>query len=211
LFGPVGDQRYAGYARDILGSGQHLLELINDILDLSKAEAGRLELHEDEVEIGQVVQSAHRLIQDRAERARLQLVVDVDHDLPRLWADERKLTQILLNLLSNAVKFTLPGGRITVRATMDGSYRLALSVGDTGIGMTAADQSRALEPFGQVDSRLSRKYQGTGLGLPLVRAMTELHHGRLMIDSAPGRGTKVTVQFPVDRTILPRLAARQSA
>ena len=210
LYGPLGDPRYASYAKDIMSSGQHLLELINDILDLSKAEAGKMELNESAIEIGQAVEAALHLIGERAAQAGIALEVELGHDLPLLWADGRKLTQMLINLLSNAVKFTVAGGRVIVRGGIDGSARISVSVIDTGIGMTDTDLKRAMEPFGQVDNKLSRKYQGTGLGLPLVKAMADLHDAVLDIRSAPGFGTTVTLQFPSTRSILaPR--ARRSA
>jgi len=210
MFGPLGDPRYQAYAQDVQDSGQHLLALINEILDLSKAEAGRLELQEDRVAVDAVCDAALRLLGDRPARGGVDLRVDIDHDLPPIFADARKLTQVLVNLLSNAVKFTAAGGRITLRATMDGARRLALSVVDTGIGMRPDHLDVAFEPFGQVDTALNRKYQGTGLGLPLAKAMVELHGGRLMVDSAPGRGTVVTVLLPAER-MLAAPAMRQTA
>jgi two-component system, cell cycle sensor histidine kinase PleC len=209
-FGPIGDPRYEGYTRDILKSGQHLLELINDVLDLSKAEAGRMELHEAEVEIAAVMTAARLLIRERAERAQIAMEFTLEESLPLFWADQRKLVQILVNLLSNAVKFTVAGGRVLVRARMDGA-RLLLSVADTGIGMTPSDLQRAMEPFGQVDTALNRKYEGTGLGLPLVKLLADLHDARLAIDSKAGVGTTVTLQFPVDRTIPRPQAQRRTA
>jgi signal transduction histidine kinase len=197
--GPIGSPRYRGYARDIHDSGMHLLEIINDILDLAKAEAGKLELDEDWVNVGDAVASACRLIGPRAERAQLSIVEAVPADLPALWADERKLKQILLNLVSNSMKFTPAGGRITLSASFDPTGALSVVVQDTGIGIAGADLERVLEPFVQVENNLTRSHQGSGLGLPLAAKMTEMHGGKLSIESQLGRGTRVSLAFPLNR------------
>ncbi|GEO36564.1 signal transduction histidine kinase [Skermanella aerolata] len=193
-FGPVGDQHYVGYVSDIHRSGHLLLDIINDILDLSKIEAGRMELHRETVDIRDVVESCQRLIVGRADAAGLILGVEwsVQGGLS-LQADGTKLKQVLLNLLSNAVKFTPRGGRVTVAIRSLPGGRLELSVADTGIGMSAAELEIAMEPFRQVENSHTRKYQGTGLGLPLVKALVELHGGEFYVESAPGFGTKATV------------------
>jgi signal transduction histidine kinase len=211
IFGPLGDSRYRDYARDIRDSGQHLLTLINDVLDVSKVEFGKVELLEETVDVMGVVESCIRLMRERAETAGIRLQQELPRNLPQIQADSRRLKQILLNLLSNAVKFTPPGGRVTLRAN-DGADGLRLVVEDSGIGIAAADLEKALRPFGQIDSRLARKYQGTGLGLPLARSMTELHGGKLVLESTPGHGTTATVWLPASRIlspagILPRVAA----
>ncbi len=203
LFGKMGDDRYRDYAKDVHNSGRHLLELINDILDLSKIEAGKLDLREDEVDVGHVLTNCERLVRERAQEAGVILNVDASGALPRLAADETKLKQILLNLLSNAVKFTPAGGRVTLAAALNETGELALRVGDTGIGMKESDIPIALQPFRQIDNQLSRKYAGTGLGLPLTRALVEMHDGRLEITSAPGKGTTVIVVLPASRLRLP--------
>jgi signal transduction histidine kinase len=210
IFGPLGDARYADYAHDIRDSGLHLLNLINDVLDVSKVEFGKVELIEETVDIGNVVESCARLMRDRADAAGLRLTLEVPEVLPQLQGDSRRLKQILLNLLSNAVKFTPTGGRVTVRAATvpDG---FCLTVEDTGIGIAAADIDKAMRPFGQIDSRLARKYQGTGLGLPLACSMTELHGGRLELVSAPGRGTMATVWLPRSRVIEPAGISRTAS
>jgi len=205
--GPLGTVRYREYARDIHDSGAHLLGIINDILDLSRAEAGKLELSESWVEIGAAVEGSCRLIAPRAERAALALVSRVGKNLPRVWADERKLKQILLNLMSNAVKFTLPGGQIEIGATFDQKLGIEIEVSDTGIGIAAHDLSRVMEPFVQVENSLSRRHQGSGLGLPLAAKMTEMHGGKLAIVSEPGRGTRVSLTLPLARVELPQVAA----
>ncbi|MGE5147793.1 MAG: PAS domain-containing sensor histidine kinase, partial [Candidatus Eiseniibacteriota bacterium] len=197
-FGPLSDI-YLTYAHDIRESGRHLLTIINDILDMSKIEAGRQPLHESDVSIPTVIAATLRLIGARAEEAGIEIAVRVPPDIPWLRADERLLKQMLLNLVSNAVKFTPVGGRIVISAAITGSGMLAIAVADTGIGMDPKDIPTALAPFGQIDSALNRKFQGTGLGLPLVKSLAELHGGALAIESAPGAGTTVTLRFPGDR------------
>ncbi|HZS84592.1 MAG TPA: PAS domain-containing sensor histidine kinase [Stellaceae bacterium] len=203
IFGPIGSPQYLEYVGDVLDSAHHLLEVINDILDIAKAEAGKLELSEDEVDIVAIMRSATRLVQERAQRGEVAIHLRLPDDLPPLLADERKLKQILLNLLTNAVKFTPAGGSIEVTARLDGNGDLLVSVADTGIGIAAEDIATALAPFGQVDSKLNRKYEGTGLGLPLCNAMAKLHGGALAIDSVVGHGTTVTVRLPASRVRQP--------
>jgi signal transduction histidine kinase len=200
IFGRLGDERYVHYASDIRDSGQHLLTLINDVLDVSKIEFGKLELTEEPVDITTVLESCLRLMRDRAESAGLDLRAEIAHDLPFFQADARRLKQILLNLMSNAVKFTPHGGKVILRASLVGDG-LKIAVADTGIGIAAADLEKALRPFGQIDSRMARKYQGTGLGLPLTKSMIELHGGRLTLESEAGKGTTATVWLPRDRMV----------
>jgi signal transduction histidine kinase len=205
--GPIGKPQYRDYAKDIHDSGTHLLEIINDILDLSKAEAGKLDLDEDWVDVRDAVTSACRLIGPRAERAQLNVVERIPANLPALLADERKLKQILLNLVSNSVKFTPAGGRVEVSASFDPSVGLSIIVQDTGIGIPSADLQRVLEPFVQVENSLTRSYQGSGLGLPLAAKMTEMHGGELSIKSQLGRGTQVRLAFPLSRVAMKAAAA----
>ncbi|HNB25487.1 MAG TPA: ATP-binding protein [Alphaproteobacteria bacterium] len=200
LFGPLGSARYVGYAGDINGSAQHLLKIINDILDFSKIEAGEMHLEDGVVDIPEVLSFCQRLMQRRATESGLTLRSNVAADVPPVRADERKIKQALLNLLSNAVKFTPPDGLVVVDASVT-SGDLALTVSDTGIGIAPEQVDRALEPFAQIDNSLARPYDGTGLGLPLARALVELHAGRLAIDSALGEGTRVTITLPADRLI----------
>jgi signal transduction histidine kinase len=200
IFGKLGDERYVHYADDIRDSGEHLLTLINDVLDVSKIEVGKLELNEEPVDVAAVLESSMRLMRDRAEEAGLVLRAEIPRDLPFLQADARRLKQILLNLMSNAVKFTPAGGRIIVRAAVE-EKGLSIAVEDTGIGIAAEDLEKALRPFGQIDSRMARKYQGTGLGLPLTKSMIELHGGQLKLVSEVGRGTTATVWLPRERII----------
>ncbi len=207
LLGPMGNQQYFGYASDIHDSARHLLGLINDILDVSKIEAGKAALIEEEVVLDRVFDSAIRLIRERAQRAEVKLVTDFEDNLPPIRADERKLKQILINLLSNAVKFTPPGGRAELSARIAENRDLVIAVADTGIGIAAQDIERVMEPFGQVDSRMSRRFSGTGLGLPLSRSLAEMHGGSLVLESEPGKGTTVTVRLPAAR-FLPRPGAQ---
>jgi signal transduction histidine kinase len=199
MFGPLGATRYKEFAQDIHDSGMHLLSIINDILDLSRIEAGRLELHDETVSIGELFDAVQRIVRERVENAGLSITVEIPSGLPPIRADQRALKQILLNLLSNAVKFTPAGGRITLQATLEPDGGVAFRVRDTGIGIAAADLPKALEPFGQVDSSLARKYEGAGLGLPISRALVELHRGRFALASEPGIGTTVTFSLPADR------------
>ncbi len=195
LFGPIGGAHYKGYVNDILSSGQHLLALINDVLDMSKIEAGKMLLYREPLEVGPLVEDALPLVRNRAETSGLMLISDIGEDLPEVEADARALKQILLNLLSNAVKFTPAGGRVTVRARAeDGGVRL--SVEDTGIGIDPDDLPRLAAPFEQVESQHSKTTQGTGLGLALSKAFVELHGSNLTIESRPGQGTRVSFLLP---------------
>jgi signal transduction histidine kinase len=205
LFGPIENTRYREYLDDIHGSGTHLLCLINDILDVAKAESGKMELVEEDIAIDRAIESCVRLLHERAAQAKIAVKVTLQDNLPLLHADHRKLRQIVLNLLSNSVKFTPEGGRISVTASSDPLRGLTLTVADTGIGIAAEDISKALAPFGQVDSSLSRKHNGTGLGLPLSKALAEAHGGTLVLASQIGKGTEVTVTFPASR-LRPALA-----
>jgi PAS domain S-box-containing protein len=207
VFGSLGNDHYREYIADIHHSGQHLLKLINDILDVSKVEAGKIELHESEIDVAEVVAACIRLVNERAATGAVTILVDLPRDLPALYADEHRVKQILLNLLSNAVKFTPPKGTVTVRARADRMQGFAVEVVDTGIGIAAKDVPRAFEPFVQIDSALNRKAEGTGLGLPLSRALMALHGGSLDLISEPGKGTNVRVAFPVVRIIQRRRAS----
>ena len=211
-FGPVGTEQYRDYANDINESGQHLLGLINDILDLSKIESGAEDLHEEAIGVPQIAESALRLVQQRAARGAVTLEVDVPGDLPLLHADARKLKQILVNLLSNAIKFTEPGGQVSlsVRRARDRGHEFEIS--DTGIGIAHGDLQKIFAPFQQADSDLNRKYEGTGLGLPLTMALVEMHEASLTLESQLGVGTTVTVCFPPARTLhLPANAPARQA
>ena len=201
IFGPVGSDRYLSYAKDIRDSGKHLLDIINDILDLAKIEVGKFELHDEDCDVAAVIPSALRFVRDRAHTSGLRVEVQLPASLPMVRAETRALQQHLLNLLSNAIKFTPGGGRIEIGAGVAEDGRFFVSVSDTGIGMSPEDVPRALEAFGQIDNSLSRKYEGTGLGLPLVKAFAELHDGTIEIDSTPLVGTTVRVLLPKDRVL----------
>ena len=201
LFGPVGNPRYREYAEDIHNSGVHLLSLINDILDLSKIEAGHFKLHEDETELSHVVESAMRIVRHRAQQANIDLDCALPHPSPVIVADERALKQVLINLVSNAVKFSPDGGGISVTGQITAEC-LRISVTDRGCGISEDDIPRALTPFTQLDGSLSRQHEGTGLGLPLAKHLTELHGGALSIESEVGAGTTVHVDLPLSRVVM---------
>ncbi len=199
--GPIGTHDYRTYAEDIRLSGTHLLSLINDILDLSKIEANHFELHEEVFAVDQVWHEVGAILEESISVARLKLVDCIPDDLPLLRADPRAFRQIMLNLLSNAVKFTHEGGFVTIKALVDDEGRMVVNVTDTGIGIAAEDLETVLLPFKQVDSSLARKYEGTGLGLPLTQRLMQLHGGELQMESTPGVGTSVTLVFTADRLI----------
>ena len=213
MYGPLGDNRYVGYARDILSSGQHLLALINDILDMSKIEAGKMNLRFEAASMEEIAADALRLVTNRAETAGLHLELDFPI-LPDVEADYRAVKQILLNLLSNAVKFTPRGGRIVVRGetwTDQEGQQVRVSVEDTGIGISPEDLERLAKPFEQVESQNSKTQQGTGLGLALTKALVEMHGGLLELRSAPGQGTVASFCLPVRRAGAAALAASRTA
>jgi signal transduction histidine kinase len=204
-FGPL-SQRQREYIRDIHVSGEHLLKIINDILDMSKIDAGRMTLSEDAVDLAAAVESCLRLVRHRADEAGIAIAVEPMPALPILRADELRVKQIVLNLLSNAVKFTHRGGRVGVRVALQDDGGALVAISDTGIGMSAAEIKVALTPFAQVENFLTRTNVGTGLGLPIVNALIGLHGGRLQIDSAKGVGTTATVVFPPGRAEWPSRA-----
>ena len=199
LLGPLGVPAYKDYAEDIHESGSHLLAIINDILDISRIEAGRMVLQESTVEPAALIETCQRLVRARAQEAQLDLIIEDKAELPCVWADERALKQVLLNLLSNAIKFTPAGGEVRVITAIAPDGRFCMAVADTGIGIADADLPRVMAPFGQADSSLARGYEGTGLGLPLTKSLVELHGGRLELESELGRGTTVTVSLPAER------------
>ena len=196
--GPV-DAQNRSYADDIHAAGQHLLNLINDILDLSKIEVGRMQLHSGIVDVSDVVRKCCRLVHEHARMERLTLVQDIPPDIPCLMADELRLKQVIVNLLSNAIKFTPSGGCVRIAAAPRANGGLDLSIADTGVGMSATEIGTALTPFQQIDRGLGRSYEGTGLGLPLAKTLTELHGARFEIASTPGVGTVVTITMPRER------------
>jgi two-component system cell cycle sensor histidine kinase PleC len=210
VMGPL-PERYKAYTEDILTSGNHLLTMVNDLLDMAKIEAGRYELRENRIRVADTIDSAIRILHETAARNGVSIITESGFvDDLRLKADERSFRQMLLNLLSNAIKFTSAGGSVRVRVNDTAARELCVEVTDNGIGMSAEHQRIALTPFGQVSVNLDRRYQGTGLGLPLVKSLIELHGGRLEIESALAQGTRVALCFPAHRVERPA-AGSQSA
>jgi signal transduction histidine kinase len=202
VFGQVDNARYLEYLKDIHDSGRHLLRIINDILDLSKIEAGKAALDKEEkVELVQAIEASFRMVQPRAESSLISISLDLERNLPRVIGSERMLQQVFITLLTNAVKFTPAGGTVTLRAQCEADGSLVVAISDNGIGMSEEDIKIALSAFGQVDSDLARKYSGTGLGLPLSKAIVELHGGKLEIESWLKRGTIITVTLPRERVL----------
>jgi signal transduction histidine kinase len=200
MFGPL-DQRYRDYAHDIHNSGAHLLAVINDILDLSKLESGKFELFEEAHSVKGLLESCLEMIDLRARNGQISLELNVEKNLPLLSADALRFRQILINLLSNAVKFTPEGGSVTVTAKRGLDNGLVIEVSDSGIGMKQSDVARALEPFRQISNQLNRKHEGTGLGLPLVKRLVEMHGGRFVLTSEPDLGTTASVHLPASRMV----------
>jgi len=198
VLGPVGNPKYLEYAADIRTSGQHLLAIINNVLDLSKVEAGRFELHEEEVQLASVISAGLKLVKQQASDNRLSVKAEVGTDLT-LIADERALKQIVINLLSNAVKFSRENGSVAISAFLDDGGGLVLSFSDDGVGIAEKDIKRLLEPFRQADEPLIRRRIGTGLGLALVKSLVELHGGSIQLASTFGVGTTVSLRFPSSR------------
>jgi two-component system, cell cycle sensor histidine kinase PleC len=195
--GVIANQQYKDYANDINNSGNHLLSLINDILDYSKAAAEKLTVDSIELDVSKILSTSLRLVAPRAEEAKIHLVEDVSKESLILIADPKRLKQAVLNLLSNSVKFTPEGGTVTLSAAIDHQTNtLNITVRDTGIGIADKDISKAMSTFGQVDNTLSRKYEGTGLGLPLTKKLVELMKGTFSIKSELGFGTSITLSFP---------------
>jgi len=205
LYGPIGKERYREYAHDIHDAGKHLLALINDILDLSKAEAGKLEFHPEQIAIPEFFTNCLSLVTAHATRKQLRLTTHVAEDVPSLWADPLRMKQILVNLLSNAVKFTPVQGSVELCAVPRSDGGITLYVRDTGIGMSAESIPMALEPFRQIASPHARNAEGTGLGLTLVKRLTELHDGTLSIESTENKGTTVYIHLPATCVVAGRL------
>jgi signal transduction histidine kinase/CheY-like chemotaxis protein len=208
IFGAVTVPQYLEYTRDINESGRHLLRLINDILDVSRIEVGKLELHDQPIDVGRLLDGCRRLVSERAAAHRLVMPVAADTAGAALVADETRVKQILLNLLSNAIKFTPDGGEVALDVHLDDRGRFVFTVADTGIGIAANDMEKVMSPFGQADGTLARRYEGAGLGLPLAKSLAELHGAVLGVDSEPGRGTRVTVTFPPERTLVVAVSAK---
>jgi signal transduction histidine kinase len=199
LFGPLGNERYADYVKDINLSGSHLLSIINDILDLAKAEAGKTQLQEGVVDISDCIRDCVQMCSGRASTGSVSLVFEDAKAGIYAWVDERMIRQIVLNLLNNAIKFTDEGGQVALSVHVNEPNEISIVVADNGIGIAQSDIERVLRPFEQVDTALSRKHGGTGLGLPLTKQLCQLHGGDLIIESELGRGTTATVRLPAER------------
>jgi signal transduction histidine kinase len=200
LFGPIGNERYLEYIKDIHTSSLHLLSIINDVLDMSKIEAGKIELAKELVQIQNVLSEVMRMVHERARSRNIELTAQLSDDNVEIWADERSMKQIFLNLLSNAIKFSKEGGQIYVRIVTDEPDIAVLEIEDHGIGMSEEEQERALQPFGQAKPVTTRNYGGTGLGLPITKGLVEAHGGTMTIDSRAGHGTLVRIVLPRERS-----------
>jgi signal transduction histidine kinase len=200
-FGPIGNDRYRDYLNDIRNSANHVLCLINDILDVSKVDANKMELDEETVDLSRVIQTALDLVRERAHEGKIAMRSVIAPDLPLFRGDERRLLQILLNLLSNAVKFTPEGRSVTIDTSLSRDNEIVITVEDTGIGIPPSEVDHVTEPFRQVEGYLSGRYPGTGLGLTIANALTKLHDGELTIESELDRGTKVEVRLPASRVL----------
>lgn len=196
--GPIGNEQYKEFIRDIHTSGVHLLSLINDILDFSKAEENKLTVEIEQVDLSKLAKVCIRMVMPRAEEAKVSIIDEIPAEHIKLMADNKRLKQAILNILSNSVKFTPEGGAITIKTFKDpDTHQAFIEISDTGVGMAPQDLARALSPFGQVDNKLSRRYEGTGLGLPLTKKLVELMKGRFDIRSESGVGTTVSLAFPL--------------
>lgn len=201
MFGPIGNEKYSDYINDIVKSGNHLLNIINNILDLSKAEAGKLELQEDYISLPQVVQDVMHLSRQMALNKDINVNLDIPYKDIVINGDARHLRLMVANLMSNAIKFTRDGGHVDLSLRVTPQREVVLKVSDTGVGIAADDIEKVLEPFVQVESSMSRYHEGTGLGLPLVKQFVDLHDAELDIDSTLGIGTTVSVTFPARRFV----------
>lgn len=201
LYGPVGDARYHDYAADIYRSGEHLLGLVNDLLDVACIEAGRMQLDEESCDLEELLAAAVQQIIRRAEQAGLSIICRMPEDLPLLRVDAKKVRQILINLLTNAVKFTPAGGTITVTSGFTRTSEIFVCVQDTGVGIDEAEIPAIFENFGQVENELSKSNEGVGLGLPLCKALVELHAGSFHLKSKPGIGTRAYFILPASRLV----------
>ncbi len=209
--GPSAGKNYANYAKDIHDSGQHLLSLINDILDLAKIDAGQMALDEEPIDVSDLVRHSLSLLEPRYRSKGVSVEIDIPRDLPFILGDGQKLRRALLNLLGNAVKFNRDGGRVRILAAADPGSDLLVEIADTGIGMTPEEVSIAFQAFVQVDNSLARRYEGTGIGLPLTKRLIELQGGTISIESVKGSGTTVVLRFPCNRVAARHDVLRSSA
>ncbi len=205
-FGPMGHPKYTEYAHDIHESGRHLLDVINDILDLSKAETGTLSIKFEQLNLAKIIEKTLNIISGQALERKIDIYTDLPEKLPKIYADRVRLVQILLNLLSNAIKFSDEGGKVVIRASVEAAknavHYFTIEIEDSGIGMSPEDVAKAFLTFNQSDSGLNRKYEGAGLGLPLTKRLVELHHGKIKVESELGKGTVVTVRLTSDPALL---------
>jgi signal transduction histidine kinase len=200
MFGPIGSPRYREYASDIHNSAEHLLAIINDILDITKADAGRMELEENDVDASNILRNAIRICYDLAAKKGVRVTTEFPEWTPVVRVDKRLMQQVVVNLLSNAIKFTPSAGEVNARLYFEDGGACRIAITDTGIGIPAEDQERVFEPFTQLQDAFARDHGGTGLGLPLVRRITELHGGQVWLSSRLGEGTQVVVELPKSRT-----------
>ena len=199
LFGPLGNEKYLDYMKDIHQSSLHLLSIINDVLDMSKIEAGKLELSKEPLNIRHLIGEVIRMMRERADSHGIGLVTKWSDEEVEIWADERAMKQIFLNLLSNAIKFSRDGGEVCIRVISDESALAVVEFEDHGIGMNEEELERALQPFGQAKPSTTRNYGGTGLGLPITKGLIEAHGGKLAIESRAGQGTIARISLPTER------------
>ena len=202
------DGKLLGYADDINSAGWHLLRVINDILDLSKIEAGKLDLNEEEFDLRNAAETCARMTQGQMDEKHIKFVRQIPFGLPLLLADDLKIKQVLINLLSNAAKFTPSNGQVTMWAELEANGSFTIEVADTGIGIAPEDIPKVFTPFTQLNAHVSRQVQGTGLGLPLAKALVQLHGGTLTIRSEKDKGTAVTVRLPARRVLQNRFASK---
>ena len=199
LFGPLGNEKYRDYMKDIHQSSLHLLSIINDVLDMSKIEAGKLELSKEPLNIRHLIGEVIRMMRERADSRGVGLVTKLSDEEVEIWANERSMKQIFLNLLSNAIKFSRDGGEVCIRVISDEPGLAVVEFEDHGIGMNEEELERALQPFGQAKPSTTRNYGGTGLGLPITKGLIEAHGGKLAIESRAGQGTIARISLPTER------------
>jgi signal transduction histidine kinase len=200
-FGPIGNERYRGYLRDINRSGVHVLDLINDLLDISKIEAGKMELSYEAVDLNQLVAETVALLQPQANGERIIIRTSLSRAVPRVVADARSIRQIILNLVSNAIKFTPANGQVIISTVYEGNGEVVMRVRDTGRGMSDREIEQAMKPFHQINVMDEKRGQGTGLGLPLTKALVEANRAYFDLESTPGEGTIAHVHFPTQRVL----------
>jgi len=199
LFGPLNNEKYLDYMKDIHQSSLHLLSIINDVLDMSKIEAGKLELSKEPLNIRHLIGEVVRMMRERADSRSIELLTKLSEAEVEIWADERAIKQIFLNLLSNAIKFSRDGGEVCIRVVSERPGLVVVEFEDHGIGMNEEELERALQPFGQAKPSTTRNYGGTGLGLPITKGLIEAHGGKLAIESRVGQGTIARISLPTER------------